>query len=165
MNRKIVRRMLLPFGAALAGMIACVPGSARAANDSCFFKGAMFSDGAMSCQTGAQFRCKDGDWKATGSQCTPDNTSASRSCSLDGISYATGAASCQNGTQFRCEDGAWTSLSVPCSVGDSPVRAAPGDRTCMYEGATVASNSTICKNASTFLCSNGEWVNLGTQCR
>jgi len=54
---------------------------------------------------------------------------------------------------------------VPCTVGDSPIRAATGDRTCMYAGATVASNSTICKSGSTFLCSDGEWVNLGTQCR
>jgi hypothetical protein len=165
MNRKIMRRMLLPMGAALAGVIACAPGSARAASDHCFFKGSMFSDGAMSCETGAQFRCKDGDWKATGSSCTEENTAASRSCVRDGISYSTGAASCQNGTQYRCEDGAWQSLDTVCSAGDSPIRAVPDTRTCVYEGATVASNSTICKGGTTFLCSGGEWTNLGTLCR
>jgi hypothetical protein len=165
MNRRIMRRMLLPFGAALAGVIACVPGSARAANDNCFFKGSMYSDGAMSCQTGAQFRCKDGDWKATGTTCTDDSRTAARSCERNGISYSTGAASCQNGTQYRCEDGAWRSLDTACPVADSPVRAVPDTRTCMYEGATVASNSTICKGGTTFLCSGGEWTNLGTLCR
>jgi hypothetical protein len=165
MNRRIMRRMLLPFCAALAGVLACVPGSARAANDHCFYKGSMFSDGAMSCQTGAQFRCKDGDWKATGSNCAQETTTASRSCVRDGISYPTGAGSCQNGTQYRCEDGAWSSLETACSVGDSPIRAVPDTRTCMYEGATVASNSTICKGGTTFLCSGGEWTNLGTLCR
>jgi hypothetical protein len=163
--KSILRSLTLPLGAALVGALACA-GAAQAANDHCFYKGTMYSDGSMSCQTGAQFRCRDGDWKATGSDCVPEEKVAtSKPCSFSGISYSSGAASCQNGTQFRCEDGVWTSLSVPCSVGDSPVRAAPGDRTCMYEGATVASNSTICKNGSTFLCSNGEWANLGTQCR
>jgi len=167
MKKNALRSRTLPLGAALLGALTCA-GAAQAANDHCFYQGTMYSDGAMACQSGAQFRCRDGDWKATGSDCTSEDkekVATSRPCNYSGISYSTGAASCQNGTQFRCEDGAWTSLSVPCSVGDSPVRAAPGDRTCMYEGATVASNSTICKNASTFLCSNGEWVNLGTQCR
>ena len=164
MNR-IARRVLLPIGAALAGVIACVPGSAQAANDHCFYKGSIFSDGAMSCQTGAQFHCKDGDWKATGSACTEENKTASRSCERDGISYSTGAASCQNGTQYRCEDGEWQSLNAPCPVADSPLKAVPDTRTCMYEGATVASNSTICKGGTTFLCSGGDWKNLGTLCR
>ena len=165
MKKNALRSLTLPLGAALLGALTCA-GAAQAANDHCFYKGTMYSDGSMSCQTGAQFRCRDGDWKATGSDCVPEEKVAtSKPCNFSGISYSSGAASCQNGTQFRCEDGVWTSLSVPCSVGDSPVRAAPGDRTCMYEGATVASNSTICKNGSTFLCSNGEWTNLGTQCR
>lgn len=163
--KRMLRRLMLPVGAALVGAVACV-GAAQAANDNCFLKGTMFSDGAMSCQTGAQFRCKDGDWKATGSTCTPDEkVVSSRPCDLSGISYSTGAASCQSGTQFRCEDGTWQSLAVPCTVGDAPLRAASGTRTCMYEGATVGSNSTLCKGGSTFLCSDGEWVNLGTQCR
>jgi hypothetical protein len=163
--KTILRSLTLSLGAALVGALACA-GAAQAANDHCFYKGTIYSDGSMSCQTGAQFRCRDGDWKATGSDCVPEEkVVTSKPCTFSGISYSTGAASCQNGTQFRCEDGAWTSLSVPCPVGDSPVRAAPGDRTCLYEGATVASNSTICKNGSTFLCSNGEWTNLGTQCR
>jgi hypothetical protein len=165
MNRRIAGRILLPFCAALAGAIACVPASARAANDHCFYKGSMFSDGARSCQNSAQFKCDDGDWKATGSGCTEDNRTASRSCERDGISYSTGAASCQNGTQYRCEDGQWQSLNAPCPVADSPVRAVPDTRTCMYEGATVASNSTICKGGTTFLCTGGEWTNLGTLCR
>jgi hypothetical protein len=161
----ILRSLMLPLGAALVGAVTCV-GAAQAANDHCFYNGTMSSDGALSCQSGAQFRCKDGDWKSTGSACTSEEKVAtSRKCDLAGISYSTGAASCQNGTQFRCEDGAWQSLAVPCTVGDSPIKAATGDRTCMYEGATVASNSTICKAGSTFLCSDGSWVNLGTRCR
>jgi hypothetical protein len=136
--KSILRRVTLPLGAALFGALTCA-GSAQAANDHCFYKGTMSSDGAMSCQTGAQFRCKDGDWKATGLPCTPEEkVAASKPCTFSGISYSTGAASCQNGTQFHCEDGAWTSLAVPCTVGDSPIRAATGDRTCMYAGPAAA---------------------------
>src|SRR5262249_52979888 len=125
MTRSIMRRFVLPCGAALAGVIACVPSSARAANDHCFYKGAMFSSGAMSCQSSAQFRCNDGDWKATGATCTPEPGTVARACDLDGISYSTGAASCQSGTQYRCEDGAWHSLNVACPVADAPVRPVP----------------------------------------
>ena len=164
MNRTMMR-LVIPFGAAVAGMLACVPGGAQAASEHCFYKGTMFSDGAMSCQTGAQFRCKAGDWKATGSACTDEKVTSSRTCMLNDISYATGAASCQAGTQYRCEDGTWQSLGVACPVGDSPVRAVPRGATCEYAGATVASASTICKAGTTFLCSDGAWTNLGTQCR
>jgi len=165
MNRRIMRQILLPFGAALAGVLVCVPGSAGAASDHCFYKGSMSSDGAMSCQNSVQFKCDDGEWKPTGSPCTDEPKTASRSCERDGISYATGAASCQSGVQFRCEDGTWQNLNTACPVADSPVKAVPDTRTCMYEGATVASNSTICKGGTTFLCSGGEWTNLGTLCR
>ena len=143
-----------------------MPGSARAANDSCFFKGAMFSDGADVLPDGRpvplQGRRLEGDRLAV----HPGERVERRArASLDGISYATGAASCQNGTQYRCEDGAWNTLNTTCPVADSPVRSVPDTRTCMYEGATVASNSTICKGGTTFLCSAGEWTNLGTLCR
>ena len=163
--KRTLRSLTLPLGAALVGAVVCV-GAAQAASDHCFYKGTMSSDGALSCQSGAQFRCKDGDWVSLGAPCTPEERAAtSAPCDFAGIKYSTGAASCQNGTQFRCEDGSWNSLAVPCTVGDAPVRATKGDRTCMYEGATVGSNSTICKAGSTFLCSDGEWVNLGTKCR
>jgi hypothetical protein len=165
MKRNILQGVMMPFGAAVVGLMACA-GVARAGVDDCFYKGTMFSDGAMSCQTGAQFRCKGGDWKATGSGCTEETgTRVSRNCDMAGISYSTGAASCQNGTQFRCEDGAWRNLGVTCPVGDTPLRAVPSGRTCMYEGATVSSASTICKGGTTFLCEDGSWTNLGTQCR
>lgn len=82
-----------------------------------------------------------------------------------GISFFSGAASCQAGTQFRCEDGLWRSLALPCTLGDSPIKAVPAGRTCMFDGVTVASSSTICRSGSTFLCNDGEWINLGTLCR
>jgi hypothetical protein len=165
MTRWIRQSLMLPVGMALLGA-ALYPGAAGAASDHCFYKGTMFSDGAMFCQTGAQFRCKNGDWKSTGSPCTSeDSPRVSRTCALSGISYSTGSASCQDGTQYRCEDGTWRSLGTACTVGDAPIRAVPSGRTCLYEGATVSTNSTICKSGQTFLCSDGEWVNLGTQCR
>jgi hypothetical protein len=165
MRSTIMRKMALPFGAAVLAIMASGPSVAQAAQARCFYKGAIFSDGAMSCQSGAQFRCKDGDWKSTGFACSDEKLTLARTCELNGISYPTGAASCKSGTQYRCEDGQWASLMLPCTVGDSPIRALPSGRTCLYEGATVSTNSTICKGGTTFLCSDGEWTNVGTQCR
>lgn len=164
MKSRMRRGVMLPLLAAVVGVLTCA-GVARAGSDDCFYKGAMFSDGAMSCQTGAQFRCKAGDWKSTGSTCPEEQPRAAKSCDLSGISYSTGAASCQDGTQYRCEDGAWRSLGVTCPVGDVALRAVPSGRTCLYEGATVSSASTICKGGTTFLCDDGAWTNLGTRCR
>ena len=144
----------------------CAVGGAAHADDSCFYKGTMFSDGGTSCQTGVLFNCDDGEWEATSQPCTPDQKLVrSTPCDMGGISYSTGSASCQNGTQYRCEDGSWRSLGLDCGMGDAPVKVLPAGKTCMFDDATVAHNSTICRSGSTFLCSDGSWVNLGTACR
>ena len=143
----------------------CVLGRSAAAQDHCFYKGSMYSDGATACQSGTQYRCDDGQWRGLGLSCEGGAVVLSRTCQLRGISFSTGSASCQSGTQFRCEDGAWRSLGIPCTVGDSPIKPSPSGRTCMFDGATVASSSTICRSGSTFLCNDGEWINLGTLCR
>jgi len=136
------------------------------ADDHCFYRGTMFSDGAAACQDGEQLRCDDGRWVALGGTCSPQRVSASRTCEYDGISFSTGSASCQAGTQFRCEDGTWRSLGAACTVlGANTIRIRPSGDTCLYEDATVASGSTLCKSSSTFLCNDGEWINLGTLCR
>ncbi len=148
----------------LAGLLGC--GAHRAlGGDHCFYKGTMFSDGAAACQSGAQYRCDDGEWQALGVLCTMGSIVQSRTCEFAGISFSTGSASCQAGTQYRCEDGMWRSLGMGCAVGDSPIKVVPSGRTCMFDTATVASNSTICRSGTTYLCSDGEWVNLGTLCR
>jgi hypothetical protein len=41
----------------------------------CVYSGVSFSDGAVSCQSGHQFRCSDGDWQALDLACsTPPPT-------------------------------------------------------------------------------------------
>lgn len=135
------------------------------AGDHCFFKGTMYSDGAAACQSGSQYRCNDGDWKALGVACKDEASNPSKTCEFGSVTYSTGSASCQGGTQYRCEDGRWANLGVTCPIGDAPIRPAPAGRTCMFDGATVSSNSTICRSGSTYMCNDGEWVNLGTLCR
>jgi hypothetical protein len=136
------------------------------ADDHCFYRGTMFSDGSAACQNGEQFRCNDGEWTVLGGTCSPQRVSSSRTCEYDGISYSTGSASCQAGTQFRCEDGSWKSIGAACTVlSSNTIEVRPSGDTCHYEDATVASGSTICKSSSTFLCNDGEWINLGTLCR
>jgi len=135
------------------------------ADDHCFYRGSMFSDGAAACQSGTQYRCDDGEWKSLGVACEAKSVQLSRTCEFGGISYSTGSASCQEGMQYRCEDGSWRRLGMSCGMGDSPIRVVPSGRTCMFDGATVANNSTICRSGTTFLCSDGEWVNIGTLCR
>lgn len=148
-----------------ASLIGCATHSANAL-DRCFYRGAIYSDGANTCQHGAQYRCSDGDWMAMGSVCTDGPQMAvARTCQFGGISFSTGSASCQSGTQYRCEDGTWVSIATPCTLGDSPIKIVPSGRTCMFDGVTVANGSTVCRTSSTFLCSDGEWVNLGTLCR
>ena len=149
----------------LAFLLGCATSRMAIAGDHCFFKGTMYSHGAASCQSGAQYRCDEGEWATTGMPCKSETVAMSRTCQYDGITFSSGAASCQAGTQFRCEDGDWKSLGVSCKVLSSNVVRPAGGDTCMYQGATVSSSSTICKDNSTFLCSDGEWVNLGTLCR
>jgi hypothetical protein len=156
--------------AMLAGAlgIASLFGTAHraAADDACFYRGTMYSEGGMSCQNGRQYKCDDGEWDDTDSPCQPERVAASKPCSFEGISYSTGSASCQAGTQFRCEDGSWRNLGSQCAMlSGNTIKVEPSGDTCMYEGATVASGSTICKSSSTFLCNDGAWVNLGTLCR
>lgn len=136
------------------------------ADDHCFYRGTMFSDGSAACQNGEQFRCNDGEWVVLGGTCSPQRVSTSRTCEYDGISYSTGSASCQAGTQFRCEDGSWKSIGAACTVlSANTIEIRRSGDICHYEDATVASGSTICKSSSTFLCNDGEWINLGTLCR
>jgi hypothetical protein len=154
------------IGTSMVGLVLAFAGTALASDDPCFYKGAMYSAGASTCQAGSKVTCDNGDWKKSGAPCQDSPVVASHSCQFGGISYATGAASCQNGAQYRCEDGNWKTLNnMTCSMGDSPIKPAPSGRTCMYEGATVASTSTLCRSGATFLCNDGEWINLGTLCR
>ena len=165
MKPMIRRDVVVACTIGLVGLVGCVARTAVAV-DHCFYKGTMYSDGAAACQSGSQYRCGDGEWRALGVTCTPEGgVVISRTCQFGGIAFSTGAASCQAGTQFRCEDGAWRSLAMPCAAGDSPIKVVPSGRTCMYEGATVANGSTICRSGSTFFCNDGEWANLGTLCR
>jgi hypothetical protein len=163
MKRTISRNALAVFGFALLGF-----GVQRAAaNDSCLFRGTSYSDGAASCQMGAQYRCDDGKWKSIGVACptaapTPSSPGA---CQFGGITFANGSASCQGGMQYMCEEGAWTRLDTSCPLADSPVRVLPEGRTCIFDDAVVAHNSTVCRRGRTYLCSNGEWVSIGTKCR
>jgi hypothetical protein len=152
------------IGGTVLGLVLAFGGNALA-DEPCFYKGTMFSDGSAACQAGAKYTCEDGNWAKTGMTCQDSPIVASRTCQFGGIAYSTGSASCQNGAQYRCEDGSWKTLGMTCSIGDSPIKPAPSGRTCMYEGATVSSTSTICRTGSTFLCNDGEWVNLGTLCR
>jgi hypothetical protein len=163
MHRQMIGR-LLAAGALVTATCAVRP--AAAADDPCFYKGTMFSDGATACQSGRQFKCDDGEWKHAGDTvCQDAIANPSKSCEYAGVAYTTGSASCQEGTQYRCEDGSWRRLGMTCPVADAPTRLVPSGRTCMFDGATVANNSTICRSGSTFLCNDGQWTNLGTQCR
>src|SRR5262245_3755155 len=110
----------------------------------CMLQGAVFSHGASACQIGQQYRCDDGEWRATHVACA-DPMALAKACDYGGIAYNSGAASCQAGTQYRCDDGLWTSLGVACPVGDAPIRIVPTGRSCMVGGATVANSSTICR--------------------
>lgn len=141
------------------------PETVTATNGSCFNKGTMYSDGAVSCQEGSQYKCSGGEWESLGTNCAAQPIAASRTCQFAGVTFATGAASCQAGTQYRCEDGIWRSLAISCPGVEPSVRIVPGGRTCMFSDVTVATNSTVCRSGTTFLCNDGEWVNLGTLCR
>ena len=160
-------RTIRMMGAVAMALSLLTIGSARAgaSGDKCFFKGAMFSHGAASCQSGSEYKCMDGDWKRTDNSCSDAPLVAARPCMFGSLSYATGAASCQAGAQYRCEDGTWRSLGTTCPIGDAPVQPSQDGKTCMYEGATVAHRSAICRTGTTFFCNDGTWVNLGTACR
>jgi hypothetical protein len=155
------------MGAVAVALSLLTIGSERAGADenTCFYRGAMFSHGSASCQTGSEYKCMDGDWKRTDRSCSDEPIAAARPCTFGSLSYLTGAASCQAGAQYRCEDGTWRSLGTTCPIGDAPIQSAQDGKTCMYEGATVAHRSAICRTGSTFFCNDGTWVNLGTACR
>jgi len=40
------------------------------AGDDCSYDGTKYSDGALSCQAGKQYKCDDGEWKSKGERCT-----------------------------------------------------------------------------------------------
>ncbi|MGD0959804.1 MAG: hypothetical protein ABSB19_08360 [Methylomonas sp.] len=139
---------------------------AATADEPCFHRGTIYSNGAASCQSGMQYRCDNGEWVSLGDSCREAPVLASRQCQFSGVTFPTGAASCQSGSQYRCEDGSWRNIGVACSGGESPMRVVPGGRTCMLEGGnTVSTSSSVCRSGSTYLCSDGEWINLGTLCR
>ena len=54
-------------GVALA--LGAQPRLARA-GDACSYDGTKYSDGALSCQAGKQYKCDDGEWKSKGERCT-----------------------------------------------------------------------------------------------
>jgi hypothetical protein len=58
--RRIVR---LPFVLVLC-ITSMLSANACLAVSDCIDSGVSFSDGAISCQSGYQFKCSDGDWKA-----------------------------------------------------------------------------------------------------
>lgn len=156
------------FGIAATAALALVLAGATARADDdegCVYRGSLYSDGAMSCQGGTQYRCDDGEWDKTDDSCTAEPVAQAKTCSFGGIQYATGASSCQAGAQYRCTDGAWQSTGETCPIGDTPLQAAPQGKTCTYEGATVAHRSAICKGGTTFFCNDGQWTNLGTACQ
>jgi hypothetical protein len=139
-------------------------GSAQAA-DRCFYKGAMYSEGATACQAGKEYRCDEGEWEKLGRECVTAKIAPAKVCDFEGIAFSTGSASCQDGMLFRCEDGSWESLGDACPASHEPARLGSDGKTCMYEGATVSHRSAICRAGETFFCNDGEWVNLGTRCR
>src|SRR5262249_55984898 len=132
--------MIRTIGGAAALALALFGGGtfAMASDDACFYRGTMFSHGAMTCQAGTQYRCNDGEWEKRSGSCQEDRVAASKPCDFGGIAYSTGSASCQDGMQSRCEDGTWRRLNTSCTIGDAPIRALPSGRTCMFDGATVA---------------------------
>src|SRR5262249_61976433 len=72
-RRTIMKRKVLCGAAAVLGGVLLGFGVQRAAAaDDCLYKGTKYSEGAASCQTGIQFRCQDGEWKALGVACSDD---------------------------------------------------------------------------------------------
>jgi hypothetical protein len=165
MTVSLKRSLAIGSAVLFAGLLSCAHHDRVIAAEHCFYKGAMYSEGAAACQAGTQYRCDNGDWAATGMACSDHPAVTAKNCEASGISYMTGSASCQAGAQFRCEDGAWRSIGIPCTLGDSPIKVVPSGRTCMFDDATVANGSTVCRSGLTQLCSDGAWVNLGTLCR
>jgi hypothetical protein len=65
----------LPVLAAGAIGLACLVGGAVSgarAGEGCIYQGAMYSDGAFTCQAGVRFKCDDGDWKSKKERCTSE---------------------------------------------------------------------------------------------
>jgi hypothetical protein len=79
------------------GAFALVTSGARTAraDDACFYKGTMYSDGATACQAGKVFECDDGEWDGQDKDCQDTGAmKTSRICNFEGVSYATGSAKC-----------------------------------------------------------------------
>ena len=47
------------------------------AGDDCSYDGTKYSDGALSCQAGKQYKCDDGEWKSKGERCTSSKSDTS----------------------------------------------------------------------------------------
>jgi hypothetical protein len=84
----------------------------------CPYGGQGYSDGALLCQSGRQYRCEAGVWRSLAFACPPNDATASRwlrTCLLGDATVASGSQICRNGTTFRCADGAWVNVGTECS--------------------------------------------------
>lgn len=57
-------------GVGLLGALGLAPAAARGQGASCGYQGAVYSDGALSCQRGVQVQCLDGRWVSQEETCT-----------------------------------------------------------------------------------------------
>lgn len=95
---------------ALGILLALAPAAAQAQGHACVYQGSEYSDGALSCQRGAQVQCLNGEWVDQGRTCTEADGGARGSLGMD-----TGA-----------EEPAPTDAFMP---GDSPVAPTSPDDT------------------------------------
>ena len=63
------RSLILVSVVGVALALGAQPRIARAGDD-CSYDGTKYSDGALSCQAGKQYKCDDGEWKSKGERCT-----------------------------------------------------------------------------------------------
>ena len=61
--------MMMRWTIALFVMSIGIASVAQASGNPCLFALRSFSDGAVSCQGGRQFRCANGDWQSIGTTC------------------------------------------------------------------------------------------------
>ena len=84
----------------------------------CPYNGQGYSDGALLCRSGTQYRCEAGAWRSLGFACPSNDTTASgwaRTCLVGDATVANGSRICRNGTTFRCADGEWVNIGTACS--------------------------------------------------
>jgi hypothetical protein len=111
----IVQRVLVVSAAALS--FTMVAGPVFAISD-CFYSGVNFSDGSVSCQSGHQFRCSDGDWQALDLNCEMPPSPAKPAVTNPTLCTCTDveAADCDRAGQNCCvalQDGNCTKRCCP----------------------------------------------------